>query len=1362
MSSQSLLQNKTFLFTGTLTEFTRDEAESLVEANGGKVLSGVSAKLNYLVVGEDAGSKLDKAKKLGTVMIISEIEFLNLISNSDTQVPVGSNTTPKIESSIVIEKSHQKSISQKNTTENTETTPKNLPDNDIAVLGNTTKVNRKELSSIKKLLTSDSFELIETGLLMLSGLDDPLLIDSLLEGVNFLNFELIPNDIFSGSKNKQPLLNYALLGVLSLSNDKCLTSFPLKSKISELHIDLPNLTTLSQLKGIKRLVLSDSLNKLKNLDGIENMELLSGLVLKDCPEITSIEAIKNLPICEFDWGISRCIESLAPLKNKVDATQVKKLVIRDFYPLKSLDGIEFYQSLESLIIDDTQGLKDLSALRKLPSLEIVNGASGYSGWNYFNLRQLNSVEALFFQKQSNLKVYFDIWESESDSVFPDFKHLSFTCNNMPNLDWIKKFPNLVGLEITSSNLTDISGIVACPNLQGLILNSPVLEDISVIGGLSNLQALNISNCKKIESIEALKNLKTLKLFGDSFKDVIVVYSNKYIQQNLELFLSKSENVSTTLDIDELSSIPSLEALFSLEFLQGHIETLTCFKTSVLHAGEIAKFKKLKTIRIAECAVNDELLQELIQIEALVELRLVNCPVIDFRNKTKSNLNLIIDSSNTINIQNCTFKKLKLFHTEPKGFENCTFEELEIIGNNSMVNLNGIANLDVKSLGLYELNALTNADEIQQMKNLKHLSLRMLPVLSKIGFLAAMLNLEGLNTEECPLLEVKPKPKGLMTKTDLINYQLKIAVQLKLPIAKSIAEMQNQAKLAKTTSISRKEMSNVKKLLQSRDLSLIMSGVEIVASLNDEALCAELLEGIKYERAAIAPNKIFSGTGPAQPYLNTAMLGVLNAASKFKPWADFISGITKISMEVLVLDYLACLKQLQSLSVEYVCKSTVKLDLPELSTFNWRARGWALNELPATISPFDFNILEGSPKLEKITIGSSLDISGNLDCFSNFTLLKELDLTSINQNQLTTLKPLADCKSLEILLLNFYELGKIATLDGLEGAESLRVIRIYNSAIQDTSALKGLKNVEKLEITSPVLEHFTPCEDFSKLTTLNFHSSTLLCGKLSTFYKGRYPEKMKEINLEGTAIKKLPEFTNLKSIDDLNLSHTPIVDLSSIKTIKRIGALDLSDCKEIVDFKDFVGVEEIHSISVKGCTKLVSFKGMEGVKLNNSSMRFSECPALQSLEDLRPIKWDSLGLRMEKLPKINPSIECDRLRLEYTKSLEGIGTFKNLKELILSNGDSYKPEYPLEDYSQLTEIPNLKKLIIFTDKPLPLGNLAHFKHLEVLCLVGCTHLSDPEKLEHVHIDKLYIAGCNLKKADFPDTLQDKIDWQSKPY
>jgi DNA ligase (NAD+) len=72
------LAGKTFLFTGTLT-MKRSEAEAMAEAAGGVLISGVSSKLNYLVVGEEAGSKLEKAKKLGTITILNEEEFLTLL-----------------------------------------------------------------------------------------------------------------------------------------------------------------------------------------------------------------------------------------------------------------------------------------------------------------------------------------------------------------------------------------------------------------------------------------------------------------------------------------------------------------------------------------------------------------------------------------------------------------------------------------------------------------------------------------------------------------------------------------------------------------------------------------------------------------------------------------------------------------------------------------------------------------------------------------------------------------------------------------------------------------------------------------------------------------------------------------------------------------------------------------------------------------------------------------------------------------------------------------------------------------------------------------------------------------------------------
>ena len=77
-SEKNTLHNQTFLFTGSLTKLTRGKAEEIVEQQGGKILSGISSKLNYLVVGEDAGSKLEKAKKINTIRIINEDDFLKL------------------------------------------------------------------------------------------------------------------------------------------------------------------------------------------------------------------------------------------------------------------------------------------------------------------------------------------------------------------------------------------------------------------------------------------------------------------------------------------------------------------------------------------------------------------------------------------------------------------------------------------------------------------------------------------------------------------------------------------------------------------------------------------------------------------------------------------------------------------------------------------------------------------------------------------------------------------------------------------------------------------------------------------------------------------------------------------------------------------------------------------------------------------------------------------------------------------------------------------------------------------------------------------------------------------------------------
>jgi DNA ligase (NAD+) len=72
------LTGKQFVLTGTLSEFSRDEAKEKIESLGGRVTSAVSAKTDYIVAGKDAGSKLAKAKKL-EITVLDEKEFQKLI-----------------------------------------------------------------------------------------------------------------------------------------------------------------------------------------------------------------------------------------------------------------------------------------------------------------------------------------------------------------------------------------------------------------------------------------------------------------------------------------------------------------------------------------------------------------------------------------------------------------------------------------------------------------------------------------------------------------------------------------------------------------------------------------------------------------------------------------------------------------------------------------------------------------------------------------------------------------------------------------------------------------------------------------------------------------------------------------------------------------------------------------------------------------------------------------------------------------------------------------------------------------------------------------------------------------------------------
>jgi DNA ligase (NAD+) len=79
VQSDERFAGKTFVLTGKLEDYSRDEAAALIEARGGRVSSSVSKKTDYVVAGEDAGSKLTKAESLG-VSVLTESEFTGMLA----------------------------------------------------------------------------------------------------------------------------------------------------------------------------------------------------------------------------------------------------------------------------------------------------------------------------------------------------------------------------------------------------------------------------------------------------------------------------------------------------------------------------------------------------------------------------------------------------------------------------------------------------------------------------------------------------------------------------------------------------------------------------------------------------------------------------------------------------------------------------------------------------------------------------------------------------------------------------------------------------------------------------------------------------------------------------------------------------------------------------------------------------------------------------------------------------------------------------------------------------------------------------------------------------------------------------------
>ena len=1137
--------------------------------------------------------------------------------------------------------------------------------------------NKKEFSNLKKLLSTPDKEVIDSGLSLLSAFSDPYLFDKLIEKLVIeqqnklqkLNLE----NVFKSPKKDLPFNNYAITGILYLAGPDSLLAEKIKRKIKNLVIDVFDLSYLHCFYELEELKIEDSLKKLTTLDELGEQLPLKKLDISGCSTIEDIQHLSVFPLQSFDFSDCYKIKSLTALQGKTDLSQIKKIKLWNFESLQNLDGIEFYQSLEWLDLYECKNITNVSALEKLPSLQRVESISEYKSQQSVSLPACDFHPSLFGVKNTSIELYIQNWIDTEKIGSKDTESIKLTCNGMTNLEWLKGFPNLTYLKISSKELIDIKGLHYVPKLVEFNLYNAEIANLQGLETLGNLEELQIQSCPNVKSIDEVEKLGKLN-------DVIL-----RICESLESAegMMKNKNIQTTREWVAFDDLPSLKKI-----------------------GDLSGFVKLKKVSFSR-SFNQELLSDLITSKLPIEFDISQVKVI---------INYNLPISFPIKLTYCSEFDLKGSGLTELYLENCRCKDLSgiagmplmknltIIDSDKLESLAGLKDMPaLRNVELENLKSLVDIDSLKTLLSLQSLTMKKLPMVKVCSSLVPLSALEDMEVVDCADLEVKPRPLGKINKEQILKYQLKLAKHYQLE-TNSLEIKVEKEKSDPAKKDARKNATKIKKLLKERDIVMIDTAISLLAGIKDVDLMNELLFGVSYENNTFITNRIFTGTGPAQPFLNYALTGVLSCACEFEDWNQLAQSVTTLDFDIVDYKYLHCFENLITLNLKNIEDPNYHFNLKRLKTL--------ILNFGIDVS-LNLDIVAGCPELEKLEVRSTINQVNGFSGLKNLVHLKHIDLR-IKHSDATHFMDFEKLVKLETLKISAdysSQPKKVLSLQGLHNCTELKEISLDKYEIQDTSALKNLSKLQELEIKHGDFETLELAPVVTDLVSINVDG----CKKLNRISDSLFNEELKKLILDNTAFTSMPK----------------------LKGVKKIIRFDCADCDKLIDLKGLNGLEYLNSYS------------------NSAYLRFHKCKNLTDINDLFSLNNTKLSLDVKKLPENIMPNKITHLILRSIESLEGIDQFPALEFLSLKDA-------PIKQLSSLEKLKKLKKLMLGNCKNLEsLEGLEKNEHLEILDITRMESLKDIKALDNINIDKLYIAGGLLKKIDFPAHLQDNIDWQSIP-
>lgn len=801
------------------------------------------------------------------------------------------------------------------------------------------------------------------------------------------------------------------------------------------------------------------------------------------------------------------------------------------------------------------------------------------------------------------------------SSFAELRSLKITLSGAfkgADLTGLGSLSKLKSLTLTTGMVIFGDGGATLGSINGLI--APMLEEFDA----SNLDLVDIdalSGCRKLKRVDVrgnqrLTSIDSLKHSAGTLEDLDIGYcanvnSLKSLREASRLRYLDMGGVDRVSDLSDLKKLTALE---SIE-LSG-CEGLTSFKGLPL-----ARMRDFS--RETDNASNEVILNDLKALTSLKFMPALAPQVSELRLNRATNLADLSDLATSAD-------SLRILRMDQVGISD--LKDLTALVNLEILEIKKCPEL-VDVSGLAALEKLTSV-RITDCKKLKRLPDTWKSSVQKL-VLTGCADLEPLKTI----------PPGIDAKT------IEIDDRKLLP-------------RAKPTKALKSDVGAVWKLLSSREIPNILMGLELSSALEPDALHS-LVADVTVKDGKLSRGKRFTGTGPAQPYLDFALFGLMCRAPADSPLPKLRGQITELDLVLLSQAHpLDGFTALTHLTLHIGDDGTPDLTgfgpMPKLTHLKINGKRWGPSSAAALTS------LSGLQAPALVEVDLSYCRVQDISALSQSSKITQLDLT--DNSGLNDISGLAACAP-SLTSLNLNGCQQVSSLEVLKTAKKLKSLDLSDcEGLTSVMPLASCKSLETLDLER--CKNLRSLEGLSELAvkpTTSYDGSTRFsldgCSALTSLeHMPLLGGNLQSLSVDHcTALRTLDGLPSFPNLVEFSGDHSGLKDIGNISALPALTSICLRHCDHLKDVTPLGQLLQLVDVDLTNSAVTTMPHGWLGPVKH---LTLKDCPDLTSLGLLPSTLVKLVCDESPSLTRLDGMGDCTRLEVISVQScpaLKDLGT-----------------------------------------------------------------------------------------------------------